>query len=204
MTNIDPREIHGNWTAGWALDVHTLSSRPLPGTNRFDTTRTELGELVYKLKNKDAKYNNRSKIEPIAEIAAKFVKEKFKVKGHFVYPYLKAIIPTPPSNQDRCFQPVVEIAVKMGEIMDLPVPINYLTKVKETAQQKNRESERGGKERLQGAFNVSQHGKYNCVLLFDDIYQSGKTLTEVTDVLQKQGGISRVLVLTLTQTRTKT
>jgi len=27
---IKPRKIHGNWRAGWALDVHTLSSRPLP------------------------------------------------------------------------------------------------------------------------------------------------------------------------------
>ena len=29
--DINPREIRGNWRAGWALDVHTLSSRPLPG-----------------------------------------------------------------------------------------------------------------------------------------------------------------------------
>ena len=45
--------------------------------------------------------------------------------------------------------------------------------------------------------------KYRCVLLFDDIYRSGETLTEITDVLHKQGNISHVLVLTLTQTRTK-
>lgn len=37
---INPREIDGNWRAGWALDVHTLSSRLLPD-NRYDTERTD-------------------------------------------------------------------------------------------------------------------------------------------------------------------
>lgn len=50
MTNINPQKIDGNWRAGWALDVHTLSSRPLLGINNFDTKRTELGEWVYQLK----------------------------------------------------------------------------------------------------------------------------------------------------------
>ena len=60
------------------------------------------------------------------------------------------------------------------------------------------------REQLHGAFAVQAiPKKYRCVLLFDDIYRSGETLTEVTDVLHKQGNISRVLVLTLTQTRTK-
>ena len=70
-SDINPREIHGNWRAGWALDIHTLSSRPLPG-GRYDTERTEFGELVFQLKYR----HDRTKIQPIAEVAAKFVKEK--------------------------------------------------------------------------------------------------------------------------------
>ena len=105
---IKPRKIHGNWRAGWALDVHTLSSRPLPD-GVYDTERTELGKLVYQLKyGKD-----RTKIQPISEIAAKFV-----------------------------------------------------------------------------------------VLLVDDLYDSGTTVTETTKVLYKQARVQHVLVLTLTRTRT--
>ncbi len=203
-SSINPQEIRGNWRSGWALDIHTISSRHL-GDGKFDTTRTELGELVYRLKNHDAKKtNDRTNIQPIAEVASKFVKKKFKVNDHYVYDYVKAIIPTPPSDQDRYFQPVIEIAVKMGKILGLPVPVDYLIKIKETKQHKSIESEDSRKEQLQAAFAVhTKNRTYSCVLLFDDIYRSGETLTEITHVLQKQGNISRVLVLTLTYTRTK-
>ena len=124
---INPREIHGNWQAGYALDLHTVSSRLLPDGN-FDTKRTEIGELVYQVKSR----YNRSQIQPLAEIAAKFVKEKFAVNSYRVLPYLDVIIPTPPSNEDRPFQPVPEIAAKIGQILDIPVIPDYLIKVKET------------------------------------------------------------------------
>lgn len=150
--DINPQEIHGNWRAGWALDVHTLSSRPLP-SGRYDTERTEFGELVFQLKYRD----DRTKIQPIAEVAAKFVKEKFAVDGHFVLPYITAIIPIPPSDINRDFQPV---SVR------------------------------------------SQDLKNRCVLLVDDLYDSGTTVTEATKVLYEQGGVQHVLVLTLTRTRT--
>ena len=196
---INPQEIPGNWRAGYALDFHTVSSRLLPdGT--YDTERTEIGELIFQ-----AKYRyNRSQIQPIAEIAAKFVKEKFTVNGHRVLPYLDAIIPIPPSDEERPFQPVTEIAAKIGQILDISVISNHLIKVKGTTPLKNLEDEENRREQLRGAFIVqSTPKKYRCVLLFDDIYRSGETLTEVTDVLYKRGNISRVLVLTLTQTRTK-
>ena len=92
--DINPQEIHGNWRAGWALDVHTLSSRPLPDGG-YDTNRTEFGELVFQLKYRD----DRTKIQPIAEVASKFVEEKFAVDGHLVLPYITAII------SDSAFRP---------------------------------------------------------------------------------------------------
>ena len=165
--NINPKEISGKWRAGWALDAHTLSSIHL-GNQMFDTKRTELGELVYLLKNHDAKkLNDRTKIQPITKLAAKFVKEKFKVNDHFVYDYLEAIIPVPPSEKDRYFQPVIEIAIEMGRFLDnLPVPVDYLIKVKETPQYKNIESGDSRKEQLQRVvlnnylLNIIQHLRF--------------------------------------------
>ncbi len=117
--NIKLESIHGNWRAGWTLDLHTVSSKPRPDGG-FDTVRTELGELLYQLKY----WHDRSKIRPIAEIAAKFV------KGRLVYPYLAAIIPIPPSDTDRPFQPVIEIAAEMGRILNLPAPFGLFSESK--------------------------------------------------------------------------
>ena len=197
--SLNPQEIHGNWRAGYALDFHTVSSHLLPdGT--YDTERTEIGELVFRVKYR----NDQSKIQPIAEIAAKFVKEEFAVNGYSILPYLDAVIPIPPSDTNRFFQPVPEIAAKIGQILDIPVISDYLIKVRETRPLKNLEEGENRREQLHGAFAIqSTPKKYRCVLLFDDIYRSGETLTEITDVLHKQGNMSHVLVLTLTQTRTK-
>ncbi len=110
--NINPSEIHGNWRAGWVLDTHTISSRLLPDGG-YDTDRTELGELVYQVK-----YNgDRSKIQPIAETAAQFVLGEFAVDGYPILPYLKVIIPIPPSDTSRNFQPVTEIAQEIGKLL---------------------------------------------------------------------------------------
>lgn len=199
QVNLNPQEIHGNWRAGYALDFHTVSSHLLPdGT--YDTERTEIGELVFQVKYRA----DWSKIRPIAEIAAKFVKEEFAVNGYPILPYLDAVIPIPPSDTNRPFQPVTEIAVEIAQILDISVISDYLIKVKEIMPVKNLEGEENRQEQLRGALKVQfTSAKYRCVLLFDDIYRSGETLTEVTDTLRKQGDISRVLVLTLTQTRTK-
>ena len=198
MTNINPQKIHGNWRAGWALDVHTLSSRPLPGINNFDTKRTELGELVYQLKYR----HDRDKIQLIAEVTAKFIEEKFVVDEYPILPYLKAILPIPPSDKNRDFQPVTEVAQEIGRLLSVLVRTDYLTKVKRTVALKNLPDVESKREQLRGAFAVqSQDLKNRCVLLVDDLYDSGTTLTEATQVLYEQGDVQHVLVLTLTRTK---
>ena len=196
--DINPWEIRGNWRAGWALDVHTLSSRPLPGGG-YDTERTEFGEWIFQLKYR----HDRTKIQSIAEVAAKFVKEKFAVDGHPILPYLKGILPISPSDTNRAFQPVTEIVQEIGRLLSVPVHTDYLTKVKRTVALKNLPDVTSKRKQLHGAFVVqSQNLKNRCVLLVDDLYDSGTTLTEATKVLYEQGSVQHVLVLTLTRTRT--
>ncbi len=196
--NLNPQEIHGNWQAGYALDFHTVSSRHLPdGT--YDTERTEIGELVYQVKYR----HDRRKIQLIAEIAAKFVREDFTVNGNLVHRYLNAIIPIPFSDTNRPFQPVPEIASKIGNLLNRPVRTDYLIRERPTRLIRDLRHEERQAE-IQGAFIVqSQDLRGRWVLLFDDLYDSGATLTEVTNVLYEQGRVRHVLVLTLTQTRTR-
>ncbi len=48
--------LEGNWKSGKAFDLHTVSSTHLGtdefGHDRFDSQRSEVGELVYQLKYK--------------------------------------------------------------------------------------------------------------------------------------------------------
>lgn len=89
MAAISPKKIAGKWTSGYALDIHTISSTHLGlneyGHDVFDTKRSELGELLYRLK-----YNSdKSAATEIVEAAFKFVKpsvNKFDL-----------IVPVPPS-----------------------------------------------------------------------------------------------------------
>ena len=195
---INPQEIQGNWRAGYALDFHTISSHLLPD-GRFDTEYTEIGKMVNRVKY----HRDRSKIRPLAEIVAKFVEEEFAVAGHSVLRHISAIIPIPPSDTSRPFQPVIEIAQRMGGFLNRQVLTNYLIKTRQTKLLKNLPSVEKQAE-IQGAFEIRhQDLKGRCVLLFDDLYDSGVTLTEATKALSEQGGVHRVLVLTLTQTRTK-
>jgi len=190
---LNPERIMGNWRAGWTLDLHTVSSSHRPDGG-FDTVRTELGELLYQLKYR----HDRSKISPIAKAAAVFI------EGVLAYKYLAAIVPVPPSDLQRQFQPVIEIAGEIGRNLNLPSPSDYLVKVRETTPLKNLEDQESRHEQLRDVFAVRDQrfkGKY--VILFDDLYRSGETLISATAALHNKGGISRVYVLALTRTRRK-
>jgi len=59
MIEIHPKEIKGAWDKGYVLDLHTISSTMIGynefGHPEFDTVRSQLGELVYRLKYKSDK-----------------------------------------------------------------------------------------------------------------------------------------------------
>lgn len=191
--NINPQELHGNWRAGWALDLHTLSSIPI-GDGEFATTRTEVGEALYQLKY----HSDRNKIHPLAETACQFMQTRL------VTPYLHAIIPVPPSNLSRLFQPVLELAREIGRRLNLPVFDNYLLKTRSTEPLKGIDDPETRRKELQGAFRVKDNSLAGRkVLLFDDLFRSGETLTEITDVLYNSGKVQNVYVLTITKTRSK-
>ncbi len=101
MIAIHPKEIRGSWDRGYVLDVHTISSTMIGynefGHPEFDTLRSELGEMVYRLKYK----GDKGVIAPIVEAIGEFV------KNWGIHP--DAVVPVPPSKQ-RSFQPVLAIA----------------------------------------------------------------------------------------------
>lgn len=192
MAEFQGKKIEGNWDMGYALDLQLISSEFIGydefGHAQFDNKRTVLGELLYKLK-----YNSdKSVLDDILRIILSF--GKFKT--------IDVIIPVPPSNTSRTFQPVVEIANRLGNSLGIQVLPNAVRKIKNTPPLKDVPTFQEKCNMLQDAFDIGDFSiKGKTILLFDDIYQSGATLTAITHILYAKGGVSKVKVLTLTKTK---
>lgn len=185
------KNISGCWKAGWALDVHTISSTP-NSDGTFNNDRTPIGEAVYRLKYKQ----DLSQIDFLVQVLVDFLKTRI------VLPYIDVIIATPPS-QNRNFQPVFEIASKVAYQLAKPIDFDFVLKIKPTTQLKSITDVNERQQIISGAFAVSDQNKYRNkkVLIIDDLYRSGTTLNEMTRVLYEQANVNNVYVVTLTYTR---
>jgi predicted amidophosphoribosyltransferase len=191
---INPRRLHGPWNDGYALDFHTLQSTFLGhdeyGHARFETTRPPVGDLLYRLKYK----NDQTAVAALIEAIMAFWKN-WK-------PPVQAIIPVPPSNIARKNQPVMAVATVLTEQLGIPLCTACVTKTKRTPELKDVFDYDKRMEALKDAFTVqpAQTSGKN-LLLFDDLYRSGATVTAITELLKSQGKAKAVYLLTLTETR---
>jgi predicted amidophosphoribosyltransferase len=88
--------------------------------------------------------------------------------------------------------------------MGIPLCIDCIVKVKQTAQLKDLVEYDKRMAALDGAFKVDPartEGKD--ILLFDDLYRSGATVSAIAKLLKKEGKAKAVRLLTLTRTRSK-
>lgn len=189
---INPMRIQGNWKTGVVLDFHIESSVFLGydafGHEQFDTKRTELGELIYRLKYKQEQAVLDDIVNCICIVAS--------------FRSIDVIIPVPPSKTSRRFQPVASIAEAFGLRIGVQVLPRAIRKIKNTPELKNVSTPEERYEILKNAFEVVDASiKGKTVLLLDDLYRSGATLRALTDILYKQGGVKEVKVLALTKTK---
>lgn len=189
-------QLKGNWKKGIALDLHTEKSEYLGmddfGHEKFKTTRTEIGELLYNLK-----YKSEKKVIPDI---IKYIKKSLNIVKDKDF-----IIPVPPSNRNRKFQPVFEIGDALSKEIGIPFIKNALFK-KSSTQLKNVTDLREREKILKNSISINSGIDFSekNVLVIDDLYRSGATLRAVTDVLYKKGKAKNVFVLTLTKTRSIT
>lgn len=192
MVAINPRKIIGKWRSGIALDVHTTSSTYL-GVNEFghevyDTTRSAIGEFLYRLKYK----GDGAAAQEIIDTAATYLRPR---KAEF-----DLIVPVPPSGA-RALQPVITIARGIGAALDIPI-IDCITTTRATTQLKGVIEPEQRRALLDGLYAVDEmHTKGKHILLFDDLFRSGSTMNAVTDVLMGPGKAASVRALTITRTR---
>jgi len=183
--------LEGIWDKGFAFDLHSVSSTYLGvneyGRDQFHTVRTPMGELVHSLKYK----SNKGAVIEIVNLLTS------KIHGFETF---DAIVPCPPTNS-RTWQPVEEIAKELGNRFQVKF-INALKK--EAGQTQVKDIDPAERERilsesikLNGNFDFSDQK----ILLIDDLYQSGSTLSASTSVLKIQGRAKTVYVLAMTKTR---
>jgi competence protein ComFC len=192
MVKFQPRTIIGAWRSGYALDLHTLSSTYVGddefGHPRFETQRSEIGDLLYQLK-----YNSdRTAVERLAEAAETFIRQ-WK-------PELDLLVPVPPSTV-RSAPPVVLVAQSLSKRTGIPV-VDCVKRTREIQQLKDITDLDERLKLLEGLHAVDKtatNGKR--VLLFDDLYRSGATLNGITKALYDGGSAKEVFALTITRTR---
>jgi len=179
------------WVEGYVLDYHTISSTPTGDPYyRFDTKRTDLGELLFRMKYRAG---GNAVLTDIVDTAEQFV------RGW--NPPINSLVPAPPS-QTRNTQPAVEIARGLAVRLGLPLCENGVVKVKATPQMKNIDD---WSERQRVLSEAIQSGpgdvRGKSVLLFDDLIESGATLRRTADVLLQTAGAAAVFALVLTRTK---
>jgi predicted amidophosphoribosyltransferase len=149
---------------------------------------------MYRLKYRREIY----RAEAIGMIAGDFLKQQLPSWN------IHLIIPIPPSDISRKYQPVYEIANHVGRLCNLPIDFDSLKKLKPTSELKRITESAKRKEVLDGAFSVQNKSlKGKNILLFDDLYRSGETLNAVCNIVTYQGKAKNVYVLTITKTRSK-
>lgn len=176
-----PQALKGPWLAGYALDFHS----------RFvgdEQVRGIIGKKVFRYKYKGERQLASDLARMLADLLA----------GHPELPRPDFVVPVPASIQ-RSFDPVANLAQELSDCLDIQVLKNGLVKVRNTRPQKELKSLAAKKANIAGAFKLAGHVKGKHLLLVDDLYDSGATLTECAGTLAR-GSPAGIIVLTLTKT----
>ena len=190
---VHPKEIKGSWDEGYVLDLHTISSTFIGynefGHPEFDTQRSPLGELIYRLKYK----GDKSTIAVIVQTVVTFL------RGRAMQPEI--VVPMPPSKAQRAYQPVVEIASALRDAIGIGLNIECLSKATATAQMKDIGDFAERVKVLETALAADRQLEGKRVLLIDDLLQSGASMNVAARKLKEQGNVRTVYAIALTRTR---
>ncbi|MBP7344140.1 MAG: hypothetical protein WC554_11160 [Clostridia bacterium] len=192
---INPIRLYGPWDEGYALDVHTKTSKHTPehaySYPVYETEYTKLGKLLHHLKYR----NDLSKLPDIMKLAEPFIKSWDAISN------VNLVIPAPPSKL-REYQAADEIAKAIADLIKVEYSDQVLYKDANSGEDESQSVFTTGKRQMTGTIHKKQVEKkeYN-LLLVDDFYDSGSTLTECVRILREDANINRIYVFTVTKMR---
>lgn len=193
MFDINPIEMHGEWDLGYSLDVHVLSSIPIGedpfGHMQFDTTRSPIGEALFRLKYR----SDINQLHPIVDTICAFLDSHPEMKD------VGSIIPVPPTKIRSGYQPTYVIAEELGQRLGISYCPNVLIN---TSEIESKSLDLEDKHRLEGAFIQNRRAtRRHCTLIVDDLVRSGTTLNQCVRALRSDPLIDKIFVLAITRTR---
>lgn len=165
MANYKPRKIYGAWAEGYVLDLHSTGSTYVGddefGHPQFETQRTEVGELLFRLKYR----SDEAVVKELIDAAEDFIRS-WGIK-------MTVIVSVPPTRTYRTVQPVARLADELSGRLQIPVASGAIRKLKQFAELKNIYDAEERRRLLDGAFEVKAWKVNNQhILLFDDLYRS--------------------------------
>jgi predicted amidophosphoribosyltransferase len=189
---INPIQLQGIWNDGYALDQHVVSStftgEDAFGHPQYDTIRTPIGEALYQFKYR----NDYVVLDEILKLAQPFLNNWDAIKD------VDVVLPVPPSNKNRAYQPALEITRTIAEYIKKPYSEDVLVKTN-ADESKNKDAD--GKKNCTGFIMQQRPAKRSCkILLIDDLFQSGATATECVRILKQDSLINSVYFLAITKT----
>lgn len=195
MAKYQARKLAGPWKAGYVLDLHTISSVVIGhneyGHPEFDTTYSEVGGLMHRLKYR----SDKTALPELVETAVSFIRS-WGIE-------FTAVVPVPPTKVYRTFQPVLALAGEIANTFKVPMLKSAIRKTNQIPELKNVYDPEERKRLLTGAFEVNKEAiSGQKILLVDDLYRSGATMNTITEALLASGS-SEVYAFAFTQTRTK-
>lgn len=193
---VNIQKITGNWKDGYALDKHMLSSTFLGydhnGNPRFNNTRSEAGEALYKLKYQ------------LDWSQAPLIAEAIQTHILSILPKISLIIPVPASS-NRIKQPVEEIAKELSKLHKIPLFSDIIMTNPAphgTPQLKNLNTKEEKIDALAGRFTmnpaIQNNGCWNALIL-DDLFDTGATMEAVCSTLKPYSKIANIFAATVTR-----
>jgi len=175
----------GPWDAGYTLGFHS-------GFDGTEKVRSSVGDLTYRFK-----YGGERKLAvELAGRLARLIRGKSELEG------VDLILPIPSTQSaGRAYDPLSELAVALHSELGVPAPEGLMVKARATRPQKEMRSLAQKTDNVRGAFALtdSQAVRGQRVLIVDDLFDSGATLSEAARVV-KRAGAEWVSVVTLTRT----
>ncbi|MBR2744037.1 MAG: ComF family protein [Clostridia bacterium] len=185
---LNPVRIYGVWDEGIVLDNHMLKSIFIGydenGKERFENTRTEIGELIYQLKYQ----KNRESLKKIMCLLRDIL-DRWNLSKK-----IDVVIPVPPSNKLREYQPVFEISKEIAAYLKKECRTDLLSK------ESNLQVKDG--YNISGMIKkIGDIDKPANVLVIDDLYSTGATLNETCKILKNDINVKKIYCIAMTKTK---